>query len=99
MDIENQEPIFDDSVSKLITEFPDYDDKKKIMMSLSGIEIVADLTISVLIKNPEDSAAFPETRNMYNNNYWIPVPSGHNVDEYVLAFLTNFEKAMSSSIE
>lgn len=99
MDIDNTEQWDDNTTSKSVNDFPGYDDKYKLLMSSAGNEIVVDLTINVLSKNPNDEAAIPTNNHVYNNNYWIPVPSGHNVDEYVLAFIKHFEQALSSSIE
>lgn len=98
MDIENQN-FEDNTVSKFVDEFPGFDQKQKLIMASSGNEILVDLNISILIKDPNDQEAFPENRQVYNNNYWIPIPSGHNIEEYVLAFLKNFENSMSKSIE
>lgn len=97
MDIEQN--FEDNTVSKFVNEFPGFDEKQKLMLMSSGNEIVVDLNISVMSRDTNDPSAFPQSKQIYNNNYWIPVPSGHNSDEYVISFVRHFENAMSKSIE
>lgn len=85
--------------SKNISDFPQLDVKYQQMLSDSENEIAIELIISVLSRDKNDSTALPSTRQMYINNYCIPVPSGENSEEYTLAFIKYLEKSMSNSIQ
>jgi hypothetical protein len=58
-------------------------------------EIHINLTANVLENIP--GAEFPDSKNICTNNYFIPVPSGHDHHEYLKAFFDYVENCMSSS--
>lgn len=60
-------------------------------------EIYINLTANIL-ENVEGEI-FPKSKNIYVNNYYIPVPSGHDHIEYVRSFFEYIENCMSSSAE
>jgi hypothetical protein len=51
-----------------------------------------------IMENIEGSE-FPEHRNVYANNYFIPVPSGNDHNEYVKIFFNYLENCMLTSAE
>ena len=73
-----------------------FDDPNKVKKQTdSQYEIHINLTANVLENIP--GAEFPESKNICTNNYFIPVPSGHNHHEYLKAFFDYVENCMSSS--
>jgi hypothetical protein len=84
-DYENQSELFD-------TEAP------MPIITDSDHEIVIELSMNLLSKNSEDTAALPETQPMYHNNYWIPLQSGINPEEYCKTFLNHFQNAITGAI-
>jgi len=60
-------------------------------------EIHINLTANIL-ENVEGEI-FPKSKNIYVNNYYIPVPSGHDHIEYVRSFFEYIENCMTSSAE
>lgn len=88
----------EDISSKDINAFPVLPQEINQMLTSSEHEIVIDLNMSLLSRTQNDIGAIPENKQIYNNNYWIPVPSGHNPEEYVLAFINHFEKSMVNSL-
>lgn len=100
MDIEyNPEIITDEDISsKPIDEFPLLPSEMHQMLTSSENEIVIDLNINLLSRNQTDIESIPENKQIYNNNYWIPVPSGDNPEEYILAFIKHFELSMSNAL-
>jgi hypothetical protein len=94
-DFVSTEPDF---VSKDINDFPILPQEAGKMLTSAESEIVIDLTINLLSKNSLDHGHIPDNKQIYNNNYWIPVPSGANADEYTIAFIRHFEKSMATSL-
>jgi hypothetical protein len=58
-------------------------------------EIHINLTANVL--ENISGAEFPDSKSICTNNYFIPVPSGHDHHEYLKAFFDYVENCMSSS--
>lgn len=82
VDLSEYKYIFDDpNRVKKQTEFPH--------------EIHISLTANIL-KNV-DGAEFPESESVCVNNYYIPVPSGNDYQEYVKVFFDYIENCMNSS--
>ena len=82
IDLSEYKYIFDDpNKIKKQTEFP--------------YEIHINMTANIL-KNVE-GAEFPESESVCINNYYIPVPSGNNYQQYVKAFFDYVENCMSNS--
>jgi len=61
-------------------------------------EIVVELSINLLKRNNEDIDAVPEISQLYHNNYWIPLPSGSEPNEYSYSFIRHFQNAMTGAI-
>ena len=96
----NIEPInvtYSDEVIKNAEDFPQLDNEHNKMLTDAAHEIVAELTISIISKT-EDPAAMPSTKQMYINSYHIPVPSGHDEEEYAIAFIQYLEQSMGKSL-
>jgi hypothetical protein len=73
-----------------------FDDPNKVKKQTdSQYEIHINLTANVLENIP--GAEFPDSKSVCTNNYFIPVPSGHNHHEYLKAFFDYVENCMSSS--
>lgn len=92
---------FDDGVeifTKNIEDFPSSLPERQELLTSAEHEIVIELNMHVLSLDHSDPAAPPSNKQMYNNNYWIPVPSGQNLDHYILSFIDHFEKCMTNSI-
>jgi hypothetical protein len=95
----NPEIITDEDISsKPIDQFPLLPSEMHHMLTSSDNEIVIDLNMNLLSRNKTDIESIPENKQIYNNNYWIPVPSGTNPDEYILAFIRHFELSMSNAL-
>jgi hypothetical protein len=60
-------------------------------------EIFISLTANIL-ENIEGSV-FPESKQVVSNNYYIPVPSGHDHNKYLSSFFEYLENCMSSSAQ
>lgn len=73
-------------------------ESKMPLITDSDHEIVVELSMSLLSRNPEDPAGLPETQPIYSNNYWIPLSSGTNPEEYCKTFLDHFQNAMTGGI-
>lgn len=105
MDIDNKQeeiinpPDIDAEVSsKIIDDFPMLESDKHEFLTSADQEILVDLNINILSRNPSDEAEMPQNKHIYNNNYWIPVPSGHDADQYLLSFIEHFELALKQSL-
>ncbi len=85
-------------IAKDLQDFPILPQEAGQMLTSAENEIVIDLTINLLSRNAVDHGGIPENKQIYNNNYWIPVPSGQNADEYMIAFIKHFEKSMTTSL-
>jgi hypothetical protein len=73
-----------------------FDDPNKVKKQTDAqYEIHINLTANVLENIP--GAEFPESKNICTNNYFIPVPSGHDHHEYLKAFFDHIENCMTSS--
>lgn len=73
-----------------------FDDPNQINKQTDAkYEIFISLTANVL-ENIE-GVSFPESKHIASNNYYIPVPSGHNPDEYMSAFFEYMENCMNSA--
>jgi hypothetical protein len=73
-----------------------FDDPNKVKKQTDAqYEIHINLTANVLENVP--GAEFPDSKSVCTNNYFIPVPSGHNHHEYLKAFFDYVENCMSSS--
>jgi hypothetical protein len=73
-----------------------FDDPNKVKKQTdTQYEIHINLTANVLENVP--GTEFPDSKSVCTNNYFIPVPSGHNHHEYLKAFFDYVENCMSSS--
>lgn len=99
-ELENNQNIITDEeiISKTIDSFPVLPSEMHRMLTSSDHEIVIDLTMNLLSRNNDNIESIPENKQIYNNNYWIPVPSGQNSDEYILAFIKHFENSMINAL-
>jgi len=60
-------------------------------------EIYINLTANIL--ENIDGSEFPESKSINSNNYYIPVPSGQDHNQYLKAFFDYIEHCMSASAE
>lgn len=73
-----------------------FDDPNQINKQTDAkYEIFINLTAN-LLENIE-GAAFPESKHIASNNYYIPVPSGQDPNKYIATFFEYIENCMSSS--
>lgn len=73
-----------------------FDDPNKVKKQTDAqYEIYINLTANVL--ENIDGSEFPESKSICTNNYYIPVPSGQNHQEYLKAFFDYVENCMSDS--
>lgn len=75
-----------------------FDDPNQVKKQTDAkYEIYINLTANIL-ENIEGSD-FPESKHIASNNYFIPVPSGQDYQEYLSSFCNYLENCMSSSAE
>jgi hypothetical protein len=73
-----------------------FEDPNKVKKQTdSQYEIHINLTANILENIP--NSEFPDSKSICMNNYFIPVPSGHDHNEYLKAFFDYLENCMSSS--
>lgn len=61
-------------------------------------EIHISMTANIL-KQQEDNQQYPESILVYTNNYFIPVPSGQDYNDYATAFFNYIETCMIQSAD
>lgn len=93
--LENLNKDYDIDLSPYKYIFDDPNQVKK--QTEAKHEIFISLTANIL-ENIEGEP-FPESKHVASNNYYIPVPSGHDHHEYLSAFFEHIENCMSSSAE
>jgi hypothetical protein len=91
LDSLNIDPNIDLSPYKYIFDDPNQSKKQ----TEAKHEIFINLTANVL-ENIEGES-FPASKYVASNNYYIPVPSGHDHNEYLSAFFEYIENCISSS--
>lgn len=70
-----------------------FDDPNKIKKQTENkYEIFINVTASLL--ESIEGEEFPNSQNICSNNYFIPVPSGVQYDEYLKVFIEHMEKSM-----
>ena len=74
-------------------EIPNYED----LVSISENVIYAELNINLISNKPNDGSDFGQNTQIYNNNYYIPVPSGQDVEKYVVSFIKHMEQSLANS--
>lgn len=73
-----------------------FDDPNRVKKQTDAqYEIYINLVANVL-ENIEGQE-FPDSKSVCTNNYFIPVPSGHDHHEYLKAFFDYVENCMTSS--
>lgn len=109
MDLEDSEKSLYEAIEKLDTnkvQPRDYADQEHLfdtkttypIVTDADHEIVVEISMTLLKRNSENPDAMPETTPLYSNNYWIPLQSGVNANEYSNAFLNHFQNAITGSI-
>jgi hypothetical protein len=84
-------------ISKSVSHYPKLDATYEEMLTSADNEIIVDLNINIISRQDEYNFVNDTNRN-YINNYRIPVPSGEDSTEYLIAFIERFEKALQSSV-
>lgn len=75
-----------------------FDDHNKVKKHTDAqYEIHINLTANILENIP--GAEFPQSKDLMINNYFIPVPSGHDYVEYIDAFVNYIQQCMQSSAD
>lgn len=87
-----------EEISKSISHYPKLDVTYEEMLTSADSEIMVDLNINI-VSRKEEAEFINEGNRTYINNYRIPVPSGSEPTEYLMAFIERFEQAISSAIE
>lgn len=73
-----------------------FEDPNKVKKQTDAqYEIHINLTANILENIPDSE--FPDSKSICINNYFIPVPSGHDHNEYLKAFFDYLENCMTSS--
>lgn len=75
-----------------------FDDPNRVKKHTDAqYEIHINLIANILENVPD--AEFPESKDLMINNYFIPVPSGHDYVEYIDAFVNHIQGCMQSSAD
>lgn len=74
-------------------EIPNYEDLISISDNVIFVELNMNLVSNTIKEQPEPK----HSTQIYNNNYYIPVPTGQHTEDYVKAFVQYFEKTLAQT--
>lgn len=74
-------------------EIPNYED----LISISDNVIFVELNMNLVSNIGKDGTEPGHNTQIYNNNYYIPVPTGQNTEDYIKGFIQHFEKTLAQT--